>query len=63
MVNDKWFTVVVGNVGTVYHGQSKKDAKRTYADYVRISKSGNGRAAHESVTMMNATEILESHYS
>lgn len=45
------YEVTVGNVGNVYTGASKAEALRTFKEYVRQSKSGRGRAAHEDVTL------------
>lgn len=44
--------VVVGNVGSVYKGFSSLEADKTYKEYVQQSKSGRGRAAGESVTLL-----------
>ena len=52
------YQVIVGNIGTVYDGDNESDAAEIYADYVRASLNGEGRAAHESITMMcNDEEI------
>lgn len=47
------FQVIVGNIGTVYYGASKRDAIREYNEYVDISLSGYGRAAGETVTLIS----------
>lgn len=46
------YQVIVSNVGTVYEGDSKADAKAVYADYVNQSRQAIGRAAGEDVTAM-----------
>lgn len=45
------YTVIVGNIGTVYDGGSKKDALKDFREYVADSQSGRGRAGGESVTL------------
>jgi len=44
--------VVVGNVGTVYRGDSSKAARLAYVEYVSQSKVGRGRAGGESVVWL-----------
>lgn len=56
----KW-EVVVGNVGKVYDDLSEEGAKATYKAYVDISKSGDGRAGGETVTLLRDDEIVEEH--
>jgi hypothetical protein len=51
------FEVIVGNVGTVYGGNSFMTAMAEFSAYVKISKTGKGRAAGEPVTMMHNGEI------
>jgi hypothetical protein len=51
------YTVVVGNIGNVYSGTDKEDAKSTFNVYVEKSKSNEGRAAGESVTLFAGEEI------
>ena len=53
------YQVIVGNVGTVYSGPSKRMARREYTAYVRISKAGVGRAGDENVTLMTDEDILD----
>lgn len=53
------YEVIVGNVGTVYQGDSAVSASRAFKGYVAQSKSGVGRAAGESVTRMKNGEIVE----
>ena len=45
------YTVIVGNIGRVYFGNDKEEAKKEYDEYVNISKQGQGRAGGESVTL------------
>jgi hypothetical protein len=45
------YQVVVGNVGTVYDGANKRKAEKEFAAYVAISKTGNGRAGGEDVSL------------
>jgi hypothetical protein len=53
--------VVVGNVGTVFDGTRESAARQEYKDYVILSKSGNGRAGGESVTLMCDGDIVQEH--
>lgn len=57
------YTVVVGNVGKVYDGKSKKEAKGVFEDYKQISKSGVGRAGGKYVNLLEDGELLESFVS
>ena len=54
------YQVIVGNLGTVYDGDNGSDAAVIYADYVLASLNGEGRVAHESVTMMCEGEEIYS---
>lgn len=54
--------VIVGNVGTVYDGSSKEEAKQTYLHYVALSIEGRGRAGGESVTMIVDEDIVAEHH-
>lgn len=51
------YEVIVGNVGTVYYGASRRAADRSFSDYVRQSKHAMGRADGESVTLIADNEI------
>lgn len=53
------FQVIVGNIGTVYSGNNIMQASAKFSAYVKLSKSGNGRAAGEDVTMMHNNEIRQ----
>lgn len=55
------YEVVVGNVGTVYTGTSRKDALDSYNEYVELSESGFGRAANEDVALMLDGEFEQEH--
>lgn len=55
------YEVVVGNVGTVYDGKSKRDATSIYRDYCNISDMGRGRAGNEAVTLLHNGEIHSEH--
>ncbi len=50
------YTVVAGNIGTVYHGSDHLAAVRDYIHYVKLSKVRSGRAAGESVVLMKNGE-------
>jgi hypothetical protein len=45
------YQVTVGNVGTVYDGDSPSDAAMTFIAYADMSADGRGRAAGEPVTL------------
>lgn len=53
------YSVQVNNIGTVYLGENKKKALKTYADYVSLSKSGRGRAAHDDVFLLCDGELVK----
>jgi hypothetical protein len=46
------YQVIVGNVGTVYDGDSRDNAHLAFEEYVAQSRNGYGRAAGESVALM-----------
>ena len=46
------WTVVVGNIGTVYSGPDEVEARRRWEEYTKQSESGYGRAAGEDVTLL-----------
>ena len=50
------YQVIVGNIGTVYDGDSIRLAKLDFAAYVRLSKKSLGRASGEDVTLMDDCE-------
>lgn len=41
--------IIVGNIGTVYDGDSAKEAKKAFKEYKEQSREGYGRAAYEQV--------------
>jgi len=55
------YQVIVSNIGTVYWGTNGFEAIREYNQYVRLSKSGAGRASDESVTLFMDDEIYREH--
>jgi len=48
------YSVIVGNIGTVYDGASIKEARATFATYRDQSRAGTGRAAGERVTLASS---------
>jgi hypothetical protein len=57
--NGPEFTVVVGNVGTVYTGKDVVRAKTEYLHYVGQSKEGLGRTGNQEVTLFNNGDPAE----
>lgn len=55
------YEVVVGNVGTIYSGSSKKEATKRYNSAVKSSKLNSGRDAGESVTLFCDSDICKEH--
>ena len=56
------YEVIVGNVGSVYHGRSRTTALATYESYVEISKEHVGaRCYGEDVTLLVDGEIEQEH--
>ena len=55
-----WYQVIVGNIGEVYDGDNKAEARESYREYYAQSREGYGRAAGESVTLMVDNEPIES---
>ncbi len=52
------YEVIVGNVGSLYHGRSRTTALATYESYVEISKEHVGaRCYGEDVTLLVDGEI------
>jgi hypothetical protein len=54
--------VIVGNVGTVYYGPSRRDAYATFNTYRNDSARGIGRAAGEPVTLMRDDQPFREHH-
>ena len=55
------FEVLVGNIGRVYHGGLHRDALDVFTTYKKQSKQNIGRAAGESVTLMEDGEPILEH--
>jgi len=55
------FSVVVGNIGTVYEGNFENVALVAYNDYVKLSRSAHGCAAGEAVVMYDDGEVAAEH--
>lgn len=55
------YEVIVGNIGTVYNGNNKREAQLVYTTYVDRSKSGRGRCAGESVYLMANGDPIQEH--
>jgi hypothetical protein len=51
--------VIVGNVGTVYDGYDRCAADLAFNEYVKLSKSGVGRAGDETVAMIVGNDIAQ----
>ena len=51
------YTVIVGNLGTVYVGSNLVGAKEAFREYKNQSKNKYGRVAGESVVMMKNGEL------
>jgi len=52
------YSVIVGNVGTVFNSNIKKDAIATYEEYVKMSDSSRGRVGGEDVVLTCNDEPL-----
>jgi len=57
----KQYSVIVGNVGTVFNSNIKKDAIATYKEYVKMSDSSRGRVGGEDVVLTCNDEPLYEH--
>ena len=56
------YEVIVGNLGSVYHGKSRVKALATYESYAEISKEHVGaRCYGEEVTLLVDGEIDQEH--
>ena len=49
------FRVIVGNLGEVYAGDSQREARAAFREYVADSLAGYGRAAGEPVALVDST--------
>jgi len=56
------YSVIVGNVGTVFNSNIKKDAIATYKEYVKMSDSSRGRVGGEDVVLTCNDEPLYEHF-
>ena len=50
-------SVVVGNIGTVLHDGTWREAKAVFLRYRKQSRTGKGRAGGESVTWLKDGDI------
>lgn len=57
----KQYSVIVGNVGTVFNSTNKKDAVATYKEYVKMSDSSKGRVGGEDVVLTCNDDPLYEH--
>jgi hypothetical protein len=56
------YEVIVGNIGSVYHGRSRAYAQKTHQSYVESSKEHAGaRCYGEDVTLLVDGEIEHEH--
>ena len=55
------YQVVVGNIGTVYLGNNRKEAQKTFNEYKKMSKDNYGRAGMEEVSLF-VNDEPEVHY-
>jgi hypothetical protein len=53
------YEVIVGNVGTVHHGDDRAVARYIYCRYISLSKARGGRASGEDVTLMQDGEPFQ----
>ena len=56
------FKVIVGNIGTVYSGDNEAEAHKTYYEYREQSQKGYGRAAGETVTLLEDEEYVKGYW-
>ena len=57
------FEVYVGNIGMVYDGNNKEEAKKVFVEYVEQSTMKYGRASNEDVTLFEEGEPIENHFA
>lgn len=55
------YEVIVGNIGKVFEGSNREEAREMYNTYVRMSKSGKGRPGGEDVVLFCDDEIVKEH--
>lgn len=58
---DRHYEVIVGNVGTVYHGPDREEAESRFAGYMDASLANVGRAGGEPVILMCDGEPIQEH--
>jgi transcriptional regulator of NAD metabolism len=51
------YQVIVGNIGSVYAGESKVIAFETYKEYVQQSQTSHMKASGETVVLLRDGEI------
>jgi hypothetical protein len=56
------FEVLVGNIGTIYSGNNYMTACCKFQAYVTLSRTNSGRAAGESVTILQGGEIRKEYF-
>jgi hypothetical protein len=61
MATRKIYEIIVGNIGTVYTGKSRREAMKHFYEYKNQSMTNYGRAAGEPVTLMENGEITQEH--
>jgi hypothetical protein len=52
------YEVIVGNIGTVYHGGDVEEATALYMEYAEQSELATGRASGEDVILIGDNEII-----
>jgi hypothetical protein len=60
--NEPVYSVIVGNVGTVYQGDDETQARMDFTAYADQSRNHYGRASGEPVTLMQNGEPISEHY-
>ena len=53
------YEVIVGNIGTVYDGDSKREALDTRTHYITLASSPGNRATLEDVTILEDGELFQ----
>jgi hypothetical protein len=57
-----FYEVIVSNIGKVWEGSNGFEARKTYNQYVALSKAGRGRAGGEDVSLWKDNEPIKEHY-
>lgn len=55
------YQIIVGNIGTVYDGDSRIEAIQAYSEYRNQSRNNYGRASGENVSMFENGELKWEH--